>query len=100
MHLRWADDGHTTMDYRSLDSAVSASRSLEIHAILVAFSIVSATAVALRTYIRSRVLHSFGWDDGFMVTAQVLTLGAAVAIGLGRLLIYTKRQDDWLLTPV
>lgn len=88
------------MDYRSLDSAVSASRSLEIHAILVAFSIVSATAVALRTYIRSRVLHSFGWDDGFMVTAQVFTLGAAVAIGLGRLLIYTTRQDDQLLTPV
>ncbi|KAK2666589.1 hypothetical protein RAB80_017706 [Fusarium oxysporum f. sp. vasinfectum] len=81
MYLRWADDGHTTMDYRSLDSAVSASRSLEIRAILVTFSIVSATAVALRTYIRSRVLHSFGWDDGFMVAAQVLTLGAAVAIG-------------------
>ncbi|KAL5584177.1 hypothetical protein FOVSG1_015528 [Fusarium oxysporum f. sp. vasinfectum] len=82
MYLRWADDGHTTMDYRSLDGAVSASRSLEIRAILVTFSIVSATAVALRTYIRSRVLHSFGRDDGFMVTAQMLTLGAAVAIGL------------------
>ncbi|EGU81611.1 hypothetical protein FOXB_07878 [Fusarium oxysporum f. sp. conglutinans Fo5176] len=82
MYLRWADDGHTTMDYRSLDSAVSASRSLEIRAILVTFSIVSATAVALRIYIRSRVLHCFGWDDGFMVTAQVLTFGAAVAIGL------------------
>ncbi|KAJ0131225.1 Uncharacterized protein HZ326_25684 [Fusarium oxysporum f. sp. albedinis] len=82
MYLRWADDGHTTLDYRSLDSAVSASRSLEIRAILVTFSIVSATAVALRTYIRSRVLHSFGWDDWFMVAAQVLTLGAAVAIGL------------------
>ncbi|WKT54436.1 hypothetical protein QSH57_005020 [Fusarium oxysporum f. sp. vasinfectum] len=82
MYLRWADDDHTMMDYRSLDGAVSASRSLEIRAILVTFSVVSATAVALRTYIRSRVLHSFGRDDGFMVTAQVLTLGAAVAIGL------------------
>ncbi|KAM5526916.1 hypothetical protein FOXYSP1_20749 [Fusarium oxysporum f. sp. phaseoli] len=82
MYLRWADDVHTTIDYRSLDSAVSASRSLEIRAILVTFSIVSATAVALRTYIRSRVLHSSGWDDGFMVIAQALTLGVAVAIGL------------------
>jgi hypothetical protein len=67
-----------------MESTATGSRSLEIQAVLVTFSVLSATTVALRTYIRSKVLRSFGWDDGLMVVAQVLALGAAVAIGLGK----------------
>ncbi|KAM0547511.1 hypothetical protein ACHAPJ_010384 [Fusarium lateritium] len=79
MYLRWAEEDHTAMKYRSLDTV---SRSLEIRAILAVFSVLSTIAVVLRTYIRSRVLRSFGWDDGLMVFAQVLVIGSAVAIGL------------------
>ncbi|KAJ4245513.1 hypothetical protein NW762_014022 [Fusarium torreyae] len=79
MYLRWAEDDHPTMEYRSLDGI---SRSLEIRVVLAVFSVLSTIAVVLRTYIRSRVLRSFGWDDGLMVFAQVLVIGSAVAIGL------------------
>lgn len=67
-----------------MESTPGASRSLEIQAVLVTFSLLSATTVALRTYIRTKVLSSFGLDDGLMVVAQVLAIGSAVAIGLGR----------------
>ncbi|KAF4949464.1 hypothetical protein FSARC_13476 [Fusarium sarcochroum] len=79
MYLRWTDEDHAAMEYRSLDST---SRSLEIRAVLAVFSVLSTIAVVLRTYIRSRLLRSFGWDDGLMVIAQVLVIGSAVAIGL------------------
>ncbi|KAH6952879.1 hypothetical protein DER45DRAFT_647549 [Fusarium avenaceum] len=78
MYIRWAES-HTTVEPRSLDGS---TRSPEIRAILITFSILSTTVVALRTYIRHTVLHSFGWDDGVMVVAQVFALGAAAAIGL------------------
>jgi hypothetical protein len=41
------------------------------------------------------VLHSFGWDDGVMVIAQVFALGAAAAIGLGW--FYQALSESWRL---
>lgn len=84
MYIRWADESHLTMDTRSMP-ADSSSRSVEIQAILITFSILSAITVALRLYVRYKVLHSLGWDDRVMAAAQVLTIAAAVAIGLGKL---------------
>lgn len=84
MYLRWADESHLAMDTRSMP-ADSSSRSVEIRAILITFSILSTITVALRLYVRYKVLHSLGWDDRVMAAAQVLTIGAAVAIGLGKL---------------
>ncbi|RKK19856.1 hypothetical protein BFJ65_g6568 [Fusarium oxysporum f. sp. cepae] len=81
MYLRWADESHLAMDTRSMP-ADSSSRSVEIRAILITFSILSTITVALRLYVRYKVLHSLGWDDRVMAAAQVLTIGAAVAIGL------------------
>ncbi|KAG4263644.1 hypothetical protein FPRO06_06168 [Fusarium proliferatum] len=81
MYLRWADESHLTMDTRSMP-ADSSSRSVEIQAILITFSILSTITVALRLYVRYKVLHSLGWDDRVMAAAQVLTIAAAVAIGL------------------
>ncbi|KAG8666767.1 hypothetical protein FPOAC2_11893 [Fusarium poae] len=77
MYLRWND--HKP---RSMESTIDTSRSLEIQAVLITFSLLSATTVVLRTYIRTKVLGSFGLDDGLMVVAQVLAIGSAVAIGL------------------
>ncbi|EKJ72764.1 hypothetical protein NXS19_012867 [Fusarium pseudograminearum] len=82
MYIRWNDIRPKAMEPRDMESTPGASRSLEIQAVLVAFSLLSATTVALRTYIRTKVLSSFGLDDGLMVVAQVLAIGSAVAIGL------------------
>lgn len=78
MYLRRSEEHHETMEL--LDDA---SRSVEIQSILIAFSVLSTLIIALRAYIRLILLRSFGWDDGVMVIAQVLALGAAAAIGLG-----------------
>ncbi|KAH7460535.1 hypothetical protein FOMA001_g19472 [Fusarium oxysporum f. sp. matthiolae] len=69
------------MDPRSMP-ADSSSRSVEIRAILITFSILSTITVTLRVYVRYKVLHSLGWDDRVMVAAQFLAIGSAVAIGL------------------
>ncbi|KAF4993964.1 hypothetical protein FGRMN_6095 [Fusarium graminum] len=79
MYLRQTPQPVLGIDRRSTDDT---SRSSEIQAILITFSILSTTAVVSRTYIRARVLHSFGWDDGFMVVAYMFALGTAVTIGL------------------
>jgi hypothetical protein len=59
------------------------SRVTEISAILSIFATLTTVVVALRTYARQHLLCAFGADDAFMVAAQVLTIGAAIAIGLG-----------------
>ncbi|EXA29084.1 hypothetical protein FOVG_19372 [Fusarium oxysporum f. sp. pisi HDV247] len=69
------------MDSRSMP-ADSSSRSVEIRAILITFSILSTITVALRIYVRYKVLRSLGWDDRVMAAAQLLAIGSAVAIGL------------------
>ncbi|EXA29207.1 hypothetical protein FOVG_19266 [Fusarium oxysporum f. sp. pisi HDV247] len=69
------------MDSRSIP-ADSSSRSVEIRAILITFSILSTITVALRIYVRYKVLRSLGWDDRVMAAAQLLAIGSAVAIGL------------------
>ncbi len=60
------------------------SRVTEIVVILSVFSIVSTLAVGMRCYARIFILRCFGRDDGVMVAAQVLTIGSAVAIGMGK----------------
>ncbi|KAI8416955.1 hypothetical protein FOFC_03268 [Fusarium oxysporum] len=79
MFLPSINDRRSTMEHRSLDGE---SRSPELRAILIILGILSTTIVALRTYIRSKMLHSFGWDDGFMILAQIFALGTGVAEGL------------------
>ncbi|EXK77102.1 hypothetical protein FOQG_18184 [Fusarium oxysporum f. sp. raphani 54005] len=69
------------MDSRSMP-ADSSSRSVQIRAILITFSILSAISVTLRIYVRYKVLRSLGWDDRVMAAAQLLAIGSAVAIGL------------------
>ncbi|KAK5654657.1 hypothetical protein OQA88_6980 [Cercophora sp. LCS_1] len=53
------------------------SRTGEIVAILTVASAVSTLAVLLRCYCRHVLLRSFGWDDGVMVAAQILTIASA-----------------------
>ncbi|KAK1579258.1 uncharacterized protein LY79DRAFT_348289 [Colletotrichum navitas] len=58
------------------------SRFAEILAILIIGAVLSTLAVALRAFTRIKMLHTFGLDDVLMVGAQILVIGAAVAIGL------------------
>lgn len=81
MHLPRVDIAHANMAHRLLDGAL---RSVEICAVLATFSVLSTITVALRTYIRLVLLCTFGLDDGFMVVAQILAIGSAIAIGLGK----------------
>lgn len=38
--------------------------------------------VALRVYVRTRIVKAFGWDDGWMVFAQLMhTMNVSCAIG-------------------
>ena len=65
-------------------SMPSESRSAEIQAILFTFSIISVVSVALRSYVRARILRSFSYDDACAALALVLALGTAIAIAYGR----------------
>jgi len=61
------------------------SRFGEIVTILSVFSAISTIAVGMRCYARLFILRCFGRDDGVMVAAQVLTIGSAAAIGVGKI---------------
>lgn len=54
-----------------------------IVSILSLATVISTAVVVLRIFTRSRILRTFGPDDAVMGIAQLLTIGAAVAIGLG-----------------
>ncbi|KAH7110667.1 hypothetical protein EDB81DRAFT_831440 [Dactylonectria macrodidyma] len=73
MYIRRGDSNH---------SLGGESRSIEICIILSIFCALSTTGVALRSYIRLVLLRTFGFDDAAIILAQVLAIGAAVAIGL------------------
>ncbi|KAJ4294047.1 Mitochondrial beta-keto-acyl synthase [Kalmusia sp. IMI 367209] len=49
-------------------------------AVATSFTIVSFLIVALRTYVRTRMIHNFGRDDAFMIAALVFTIGYLIAI--------------------
>lgn len=54
-----------------------------IVSILSLATVISTAVVVLRIFTRARILRTFGLDDAVMGVAQILTIGAAVAIGLG-----------------
>lgn len=54
-----------------------------IVSILSLATVISTAVVVLRIFTRARILRTFGLDDAVMGVAQLLTIGAAVAIGLG-----------------
>ena len=61
------------------------SRFTEIITILAVGGAVTTGVVALRVYVRARLLRTFGAEDAFMIAAQCLAIGTAVCIGLGAL---------------
>lgn len=67
-----------------------------IVSILSLATVISTAVVVLRIFTRSRILRTFGADDAVMGIAQLLTIGAAVAIGLGMSLF---RSASSLLSP-
>lgn len=54
-----------------------------ICAILSVGCILTTGVVCLRIYTRTILLRTFGVEDAFMIAAQLLAIGSAVAIGLG-----------------
>ncbi|WQF78751.1 hypothetical protein CDEST_03765 [Colletotrichum destructivum] len=73
------------------------SRFAEILAMLIVGSVLSTAAVALRAFTRMRMLRTFGLDDTVMVVAQILVIGAAVAIGLETR--YGLGKHSWVQPP-
>lgn len=59
------------------------STSTQVIVALAVCSFASTLAVVLRIYTRTSILRTFGPDDIAMVVAQILTIGAAVPIGIG-----------------
>ena len=47
------------------------SEMANLRAIQSGFLIIATISVALRMYVRIGVIHSFGWDDGFMLLCWV-----------------------------
>lgn len=79
------------------------SRVAEICAILSVGCALTTAVVGLRIYTRTRLIRAFGFDDAFMLAAQTLAIGTAVAIGLGAYLragtpATTEPPPDILLT--
>ena len=57
------------------------SRFTEIIAILSAGAILTTAVVSLRIFTRTVLLRTIGVDDAFIIAAQILAIGTAVAIG-------------------
>ncbi|KAF5003104.1 hypothetical protein FDECE_10339 [Fusarium decemcellulare] len=79
MYIPRTDVTPNMVSVRSVDDE---SRTPEVCTILILFSIISTVVVVLRTYIRLFVLRTFGFNDGIMLVALMLAIGAAVAIGM------------------
>ncbi|KAF3351352.1 hypothetical protein VD0002_g5242 [Verticillium dahliae] len=77
-----SEDGAGGVEKMSNRSVDDESRFTEICTILSVCCALSTIAVTLRSYTRLVLLHTFGWDDGVMVAAQILAIAAAVTIGL------------------
>lgn len=60
------------------------SRVDTICAILSVGCILTTAVVSLRIYTRTILLRTFGVEDAFMIGAQLLAIGTAVAIGMGK----------------
>jgi hypothetical protein len=58
-----------TMDVATID----ASRSRAILVVTSVFLGISLVSVALRIFVRTRIVRAFGWDDSIMVLAMVST---------------------------
>jgi uncharacterized membrane protein YqjE len=68
------------MDADSLQEAILAavnddSRSQAILVVTVVFLVISLISVILRTFVRTRIVRAFGWDDTAMLIAMVRLAG-------------------------
>ena len=50
---------------------VAGDRSLSVRAVAGTFAVLAWISVSLRSYVRLRIVKSFGWDDGLIVVALV-----------------------------
>ncbi|KAJ6010177.1 hypothetical protein N7499_004418 [Penicillium canescens] len=86
------------MDVATLD----ASRSRAILIVTSVFLGISLISVALRVFVRTRIVRAFGWDDSIMVLAMGLNLIFAICgiigskYGIGRQLAYFVLHPDYL----
>ena len=55
------------------DPTLNASRSKAILIVTSIFLAISLISVALRIFVRTRIVRAFGWDDSIMVLAMVST---------------------------
>ncbi|KAJ5900102.1 hypothetical protein N7495_004846 [Penicillium taxi] len=71
-----------------------AGRSQAIIIVTALFLALALISVAMRTYVRLRIVRAFSWDDGLMLLAMLFALGFGACtilgakVGMGRKLIY------------
>ena len=74
------------MDEQIIDHSLDGQSRVETICVILAVGCALTTAVvSLRVFTRTHVLGTFGAEDAFMVAAQFLAIGTAIAIGLGML---------------
>ncbi|KAL4796203.1 hypothetical protein BDV19DRAFT_388351 [Aspergillus venezuelensis] len=69
--------------------------SLSIFVVTLVFLVLSFAAVALRCFVRLRLVKAFGWDDGLMVLAMALNILFALCGMIGARYGLGRRMDDF-----
>ncbi|OGE50996.1 hypothetical protein PENARI_c015G08684 [Penicillium arizonense] len=83
-------------------ATIDASRSRAILVVTSVFLGISLVSVALRIFVRTRIVRAFGWDDSIMVLAMGLNLIFAICgiigskYGIGRPLAFFMLHPDYL----
>ncbi|KAE8323911.1 hypothetical protein BDV39DRAFT_195550 [Aspergillus sergii] len=70
-------------------------RSKSIFVVTLIFLCISLTTVALRCYVRLRLVKSFGWDDALMVLAMALNIWFATCGLTGSVAGIGRKLDDF-----
>ncbi|RDW86917.1 putative integral membrane protein [Aspergillus mulundensis] len=74
-------------------------RSLSIFVVTLIFLILSFLSVALRCFVRLRLVRAFGWDDSLMVLAMALNILFALCGMIGARYGLGRKMKDFLELP-
>jgi hypothetical protein len=74
-------------------------RSLSIFVVTLVFLILSFISVALRCFVRLRLVRAFGWDDSLMVLAMALNILFALCGMIGARWGLGRRMVDFAHSP-
>jgi hypothetical protein len=82
--------GNTTSAPDAIDQGLPNPKGQQLSQLSIIFAAISALFVASRCLTRI-LMHQFGWDDGFIIGALVLTAGMAATYNGGQLCLHHHR---------